>query len=71
MALLRDGRTVDELRAAFEKGGTKKHLRSYSLPEYQLEIIDLLVEDSGLSKAGVLRHIIDEWCEDKLTEAVQ
>ena len=61
MALLRTSQSLDMVRGAYEEGGTTNKLRSYHLPEYQLLMIDALADDSGLSKAGVMRQIIDEW----------
>ncbi len=64
--LIRNAETLTKLREALEKAGSAKHLRSYYLPEYQLLILDILAEDSGNPKGGVIRAIIDEWITNTL-----
>ena len=68
MALLRSDESRKKVINAFQTQKAGKSLRSYHLPKYQLSIIDVLAEDSGLSKAGVIREIIDEWYELKVKE---
>ncbi|MCA9960000.1 MAG: ribbon-helix-helix protein, CopG family [Chloroflexota bacterium] len=68
MTLLRSDKVLEAIKKAYQDGKTNKYLRSYHLPEYQLEIIDLLSNDSGLSKAGVIRQIIDEWYVQNVAE---
>jgi len=66
MELLRNSQTREAAEAAYKHGQPENRLRSYHLPEYQLEMIDVLARESGLSKAGVIRQIIDEWYRLKL-----
>jgi len=68
MKLVRSRRSLNKIKSTYHSGGTKKELRSYYLPGYQINIIDLLHEDTAMSKGGVVRSIIDEWIELKLRE---
>lgn len=66
MALLRSRHSLDEVRRAYSTGDADMKLRSYHLPKYQQDMIEVLADDSGLSRAGVIRQIIDEWYELKV-----
>lgn len=66
MALLRSRQSLEEVARAYSTGDADMKLRSYHLPKYQQDMIDVLAEDSGLSKAGVVRQILDEWYEIKV-----
>lgn len=68
MALVRSPESLRRIQAAYRSGETDKQLRSYMLPDYQLAIIDQLCQETGQSKAGVVRGIIDEWVEALLKE---
>lgn len=61
MALVRSRPSLDALKEAYREGDADKDLRSYYIPRYQQRMIDILAEDSGLSKGGVIREIINEW----------
>lgn len=61
MALLRSPESLDAIRRVYQSGSSDMELRSYHLPAYQRDIIEILARDSSLSKAGVVRQIIDEW----------
>jgi hypothetical protein len=68
MALFRRPESLEAIKKAFESRGADMKLRSYHLPEYQQVLIDILAKESGLSKAGVVRQIIDEWYEYTMEE---
>jgi len=68
MELVRSQQSLNKIKSAYHFGGTKKVLRSYYLPGYQLNIIDLLHNDAAMSKGGVVRSIIDEWIQLKLRD---
>lgn len=68
VALVRSPESLQRIVAAYRSGETDKKLRSYMLPDYQLAIIDQLCEETGESKAGVIRGIIDEWVEAMMTK---
>ena len=67
MALIRSGETLEKIKQAYRDGAAGKELRSYYMPAYQRQIIDILAEEAASSKGHVLRQIIDEWCEARLT----
>jgi len=63
MALIRSPESLKEIEEQYRYGDKgKMSLRSYHLPPYQIEIIDVLAKDTGKSKADVVRDLIDEWC---------
>lgn len=66
MKLIRSHQSLARIKELYEGGSPDKALRSYYLPEFQLELIDFLADDTGLSKGGVLRNIIDEWLHQQL-----
>ncbi len=66
MALVRNRPSLDALIEAYQNGDADKDLRSYYITRYQQRMIDILAEDSGLSKGGVIREIIDEWYDFKV-----
>jgi len=61
MTLIRSRQALAEIVVAYQEGSPEKVLRSYFLPAYQVDVIDLLAKDTGLSKGAVVRNIIDEW----------
>jgi methionine synthase I (cobalamin-dependent) len=66
MALLRRPESLQAIKDAYQQHGADMLMRTYHLPEYQRIMIDILAKDSGLSKAGVMRQIIDEWYESNV-----
>ena len=66
MALVRSRPSLDALKKAYQTGNPDKDLRSYYIAKYQQAMIDILANDSGLSKGGVIREIIDEWYDFKV-----
>ncbi len=68
MSLIRSSQSLDEIREAYRGGSADKALRSYFLPKYQQEIIDILNKESGKSKGEIVRTIIDVWVELMLRE---
>lgn len=66
MALLRNSQSLDLLKEAYQSGDAEKDLRSYYIPRYQQQMLEVLASDSGLSRAGVIREIIDEWYDLKV-----
>ena len=66
MALVRSRPSLDALTEAYQSGDANKDLRSYYISKYQQKMIDVLAEDSGLSKGGVIREIINEWYDFKV-----
>ena len=68
MSLIRSSQSLKEVREAYRGGSADKALRSYFLPKYQQDIIEILHGESGDSKGAVVRTIIDEWVELKLRE---
>lgn len=68
MSLIRSPESLKQIKKAYQYSDADKWLRSYFLSNYQLEIIDILQAESGISKGGVVRQIIDEWVNMKLRE---
>lgn len=69
MALVRSPESLEKIAQAYRYGDKgKKALRSYFLSPYQLEIIDILADETGKGKGDVIRDLIDEWCEERLKE---
>jgi hypothetical protein len=68
MSLLRSPQSLSEIGEAYRDGSADKDLRSYFIPKYQQDIIDILNRESGKSKGDVVRTIIDEWVALKLRE---
>ena len=66
--LLNDVQAKQIVVGARSGGSDKLSLRSYHLPEYQYQMIDALADLHDMSKAAVLRQIIDEWYILKLSE---
>ena len=72
MPLLRSAESLDALQVVYSanNNGTKK-LRSYFLSSRHQDIIDLVAEHTGKSKAEVVRDIIDEWADEQLRGKAQ
>ena len=69
MTLVRSEQSRSKIAELFRGGPKgKKGLRSYFLKPYQLEIIDILSEETGKGKGEVVRDIFDEWVEVTLRE---
>lgn len=70
MGLVRSARSLELVRSAYESDG--ELVRTLiQLRKGQKDLIESLSASSGNSQAAVLRAIIDEWCEQKLTPQEQ
>ena len=63
MTLIKTEQTKVAIEKAYSAHEDKKALRSYFLPVYQQQIIDILHESTGSSKGAIVRAIIDDWLE--------
>lgn len=70
MPLVRSRQSLEKIKDQYrhgKRGHGNMEFRSYHLQPYHAAIIDMLAQDGGLSKANVVRQIIDEWCEMKIS----
>jgi hypothetical protein len=65
--LLNDAQAKSIVMFAREAGSDEMMLRSYYLPDYQRRMVEALAELHDMSKAAVIRQIIDEWYSLRLT----
>jgi len=69
MSLVRSKQSLDLIQTAYE-GGEEAELvlTSYQLRKPQKDMIKGLAKQSAMHQAAVLRAIIDEWCQMKLSD---
>lgn len=66
MSLVRSARSLELVKNAYEGNGGLV-ITSLQVRQGQKEMLEGLAELNNSSQAAVLRNIIDEWCEMKLT----
>lgn len=69
MSLVRSKQSLDLIRTAYE-GNEEAELvlTSYQLRKPQKEMIKGLAKQSAMHQAAVLRAILDEWCQMKMSD---
>lgn len=67
MSIVRSADSLNLIRAAYEGNGELK-LTSLHIRAGQKTMLEELARKSGESQAAVIRAILDEWCEHKLSE---
>ena len=66
MAVVRTPSAIAAIKKAYKSNG-KLVLTSLKVREGQKVLLESLAKQSGESQAAILRAIIDEWCEMKLS----
>ena len=66
MAVVRTPSAITAIKKAYGSNG-KLVLTSLKVREGQKVLLESLSKQSGESQAAILRAIIDEWCEMKLS----